>query len=631
MMKKNRVLDKINSSKDVRKLSDEELNQLCGELRKEIIKVVSKNGGHLSSNLGVVELTVALHKIFCFPDDKLIWDVGHQSYTHKLLTGRKEQFSTLRQEGGLSGFCRPNESEYDCFISGHASTSLSAACGIARAELLKGSNNMVIAVIGDGSMTGGMAFEALNNASELKNLVIILNYNEMSISKNVGGLARYLSNMRSTHTYLQTKKYLENMLDMTPVLGKPLKQGLYLSKLRIKDFVYHSNLFTELGFSYLGNVDGHNLANLQDAFHWAKKAERPALIQVFTTKGKGYSKAENNPGEYHSVSSFSVKEGTKPNASRENFSIIFGKELAYLAGMDRRICAITAAMKYGTGLQFFAAAYGDRFFDVGIAEEHAVTFAAGLASNGMLPVFAVYSTFLQRGFDQIIHDAAISKEHIVLAIDRAGIVGEDGETHQGIFDVSYLSLIPGIVIYSPANYQELRKALKRALYKHDGIVAVRYPRGEQNIVSATYKYSDQDYSVFGDGKIALVTYGRIVSEGIRAQEDLNQMGINTSLFNLNRIYPIPEKAVQRLEHYSSIFFFEEGIQNGGIGEHLLTLLNQRGFKGDYTITAIQNQFISHAFVKDSLRKCGLDAAGMINIISKSINIQREEDICNEKG
>ncbi|WP_069988994.1 1-deoxy-D-xylulose-5-phosphate synthase [Massilioclostridium coli] len=615
-MNQNSLLSRINSPRDLDQLTDAELKRLCAEIRTCIIQTVSKTGGHLASNLGVVELTVALHRAFESPKDKIVWDVGHQCYTHKLLTGRREQFSTLRQENGISGFPRPYESEHDSFMAGHSTNSISAACGIARAELLKGSNRSVIAVIGDGAFTGGMAYEALNNAAGLHNLIVILNYNEMSISKTVGSFARYLANLRSEPTYLKTKSSLENILDHTPVVGKGLKKVLSSSKKGIKNMLYHSNFFTDLGFAYLGPVDGHNLEELSRAMNWAKNADKPALIQVFTTKGKGYSKAEQNPGAYHGVSNFDIEQGNPDFIEEDSFSTAFGKELERIGRMDKKVCAVTAAMKYGTGLQYFSSTCRDRFFDVGIAEEHAVTFCSGLACNGMRPVFAVYSTFLQRGYDQIIHDAAISRNHVVLAVDRAGIVGNDGETHQGIFDAAYLSHIPGVTVYSPADYEETCIFLKKALYEIDGVVAVRYPRGSEPKLPE-FQEKNTDYQWIGEGNCLIVTYGRISADAIQAAQKLGEV-CPTAVLKLNRISPLPEEAVKKASQYQRIFFFEEGIRLGGIGEHFLNALNQYGFQGSYTLTAIDH-FIPQASVESSLKQLHLDRDGMIKTIVEQIN------------
>ncbi|HNX64668.1 MAG TPA: 1-deoxy-D-xylulose-5-phosphate synthase, partial [Oscillospiraceae bacterium] len=421
---------------DLKKLNYRQCRLLCDEIREILIDTVTKTGGHLASNLGSVELTMAIHRVFDCPDDKIVWDVGHQAYTHKLLTGRFENFSSLRQEGGISGFPKPSESEYDAFISGHSSTSISAVCGIAKALRLQKKDNCAVAVIGDGAFTGGMAYEGLNNAGKSgDNIIIILNHNDMSISKNVGALAKYLTSIRSKPEYLNTKNIIERALNNTPLLGAPLKKIIKTSKSALKGVLYHSTMFEDFGFVYLGPVDGHNLEELEKTLTVAKNLKKPVFVHVNTVKGKGFSPAEKNPGAFHGLSKFELQTGNPEVISEDSFSAAFGKELSRLAYSDKRICAVTAAMKYGTGLQYFHNEHKSRFFDVGIAEQHAITFSAGLAKTGMLPVAAIYSSFLQRGYDQIIHDCSIDKTHIVIGIDRAGIVGEDGETHQGLFDV----------------------------------------------------------------------------------------------------------------------------------------------------------------------------------------------------
>ncbi len=453
---KSSILDTICSPQDVKELPFEQLDVLCTQIRERLIQTTAKTGGHLASNLGTVELTVALHRVFDCPDDQIVWDVGHQCYTHKLLTGRREQFSTLRQEGGLSGFPKRKESEYDAFIAGHSSTSISVASGLARAKKLQNDQHHVIAVIGDGAFTSGLAFEGANNAARFgDNLIVILNDNKMSISKNVGSFSKYLSKIRARPAYFRTKDRVESICNHLPLIGKPLNQLLVWLKTTMKTVVYGSNWFEDMGFCYLGPIDGHNMETLCDVLQRAKNLHRPVFLHIETQKGKGYSYAEENPGEYHGTSGFDIDTGKSFSSASTNFSNEFGLYLTELAKRDERICAITAAMKYGTGLNHFSRAFGQqgRFFDVGIAEPHAVTFAGGLAANGMLPVFAVYSSFLQRCYDQIIHDLSIEQQHVVIGIDRAGIVGSDGETHQGLFDVAMLSSVPGITLYSPATYE----------------------------------------------------------------------------------------------------------------------------------------------------------------------------------
>ena len=617
--KKYALLDSVHSPDDLKQLNSDELLKYCDEVRSFLVHSVSQTGGHLASSLGVVELTVALHRIFDSPRDKIVWDVGHQSYVHKLITGRKDQFDTLRQEGGISGFCRPSENPHDAFISGHSSTSLSAALGLSIASKIQGEDNYTIAVVGDGAFTGGMVYEALNNADASKNLIVILNHNEMSISKNVGAFARYLASMRSKPRYLRLKSRVEKILDKTPLIGKRLKGTLLYSKTAIKHLLYHSTFFEDFGFMYLGPVDGHNLEELVNVLNRAKKADQPVFIQVDTIKGKGYSFAEENPGAYHGVPKFDAASGNSGQEVTSCFSNVFGIALNKMADEDERICAITAAMKYGTGLQFFSSAHRDRFFDVGIAEQHALTFACGLSRQGMIPVFAVYSTFLQRAFDQIIHDAAIEGQHIVLGVDRAGIVGDDGETHQGIFDVAFLSMIPGVTIYSPSDYAELRLCLKKAVYDTQGIAAVRYPRGKESggFLPLSKEFEPYYFSE-GSDECLIVTYGRLFDQALSARQQLQRKGMNPAILKLTQVSPLPEEAIRLAARYRTVFFFEEGIRSGGAGEHFETALLRQGFCGKLSLRAIENQFVPQAPIDRALEKLGLSAEGMVQTIVQEI-------------
>lgn len=607
----NTILESISSPRDIKKLPADQLERLCAEIRSFLVDTVSVTGGHLASNLGTVELTVALHKVFDLPQDKIIWDVGHQSYTHKILTGRREAFHTLRQKGGISGFPRPSESEYDAFIGGHSSTSISAAIGLCAANRLKGRDDHVIAVIGDGAFTGGMAYEALNNAGKnIDNLIVILNYNEMSISKNVGGFARYLAARRSNPNYLKMKERVEKLLDHTPLIGRHLKETLQTSKSAIKNLLYHSTFFEDFGFIYLGPIDGHNLPELITTLEDAKRRKKPVLVHVDTVKGKGYSFAEENPGAFHGISKFDVDTGL-PNAIQEEcYSQVAGRVLTEMAETDSRICAVTAAMKYGTGLQDFAHAYRDRFYDVGIAEQHAMTFCAGLAASGLVPVFAVYSSFLQRAFDQIIHDAAIEPQHVVLAVDRAGIVGEDGETHQGIFDVSFLSMVPGIVIDSPCGFRELELCLRRAVKQESGVVAVRYPRGTEN-TAIPWPEKEYPYFRFGEGAdVLIVTYGRLSEEAYFARQTLAEAGISVDFLKITRLVPVADEIYEICKQYQHVLFYEEGIRNGGLGQLLLNGLYERGFDGKFQLHAIDG-FVPHGKIYELLADLELDRAAMI--------------------
>lgn len=607
------MISELNLPEDLKKLSVQQCWYLCGEIRNMLINTVSKTGGHLASNLGVVELTMAIHRSFSSPEDKIVWDVGHQAYVHKILTGRADRLSTLRQENGISGFPKPNESPHDTFISGHSSTSLSVACGIAEAMRIQGKDNYTVAVIGDGAMTGGMVYEAMNNCCYLQsNMIVILNDNNMSISKSVGSLEKYLTSLRNSEKYLDTKRRVERNLTNIPVVGNKVAKGVKQAKDAIKSTILERNLFEDMGFIYLGPIDGHSLRDLEQAMRMAKSFHKPVFIHVKTVKGKGYLPAEKNPGEYHGISKFDIRTGNPEVSAGDSYSTAFGKELAALAKNDDRICAITAAMKYGTGLQYFGREIPERFYDVGIAEQHAVTFAGGLASMGQIPVFAVYSTFLQRAYDQLIHDIAIGGLHLVLGIDRAGIVGDDGETHQGMFDVPMLTSIPGTVIYSPSCYDELRYCLRRAVYGENGLVAVRYPRGAEE-VSFRRSTSYADYKFTGSGDILIVSYGRIFNEAYKAQSLLSADGIECSLLKLTKIFPVDDSIIHEMMKYKCIVFFEETAENGSISEKVGNLLMECSYKGDYSRVSAGG-FIKQSTVRSALDKFGLNCAKMAEYV-----------------
>ncbi len=597
------LLDRLKLPQDLKKLSFRQLEALCAEIRSVLIHTVSKTGGHLSSNLGVVELTVALHKTFDAPKDQIVWDVGHQSYTHKILTGRKNKMDTLRQKGGLSGFPKPAESIYDAFIAGHSSTSISVAAGLARAKSLKAEPGFTIAVIGDGAFTGGMAYEALNNAGHYKDrIIVVLNDNEMSISKNVGAFARYLAQIRSKPEYYSTRDKIRKWISAVPLVGKPMAKLVSDSKSYLKEMLYHSNLFEDFGFEYVGPVDGHDLESLCDAFERAKASDGPVLVHVDTIKGKGYSFAEKQPDAYHGVPQFNAKLGSCENRPQD-FSAVFGSWIAEAAEKDAKICAITAAMKDGTGLEEFAARYPERFYDVGIAESHAVTFSAGLAHGGLHPVFAVYSTFLQRAYDQVMQDMAIANEHVLLAVDRAGIVGEDGETHQGIFDISFLSSIPGITILSPATYPELRACLDRAMYRCTGPVAVRYPKGREKAFPAGL-HGNEKFQLSKDVDILLISYGRLAVSCCQAAELLRQKGVDVGVLKLTQLLPYCEELLPMFLKKKSIFFVEEAIEQGSISQMTGNLLLQNGYQGKFFVRAVPNRFLAQASVDEIFEELG---------------------------
>ena len=611
-----KFLKNITSPEDLKKLNIDELEVLATEIRSFMVDSVSKTGGHLSSNLGVVELSIAMHKCFNSPKDKFVWDVGHQIYTHKILTGRLDKFNTLRTENGISGFCAPNESEHDIFYSGHSSTSISAALGIAEANKIQGKKDYTVAVIGDGALTGGMAYEALNNAGRSgTRLIVVLNDNEMSISENVGSMARYLAVVRAKPQYNKLKARTERVLNKIPLIGSPIANIISKIKTDIKNSMYESTFFEDLGFNYMGPIDGHNLEHLCEAFDSAKLLNEPVLLHISTIKGKGYDFAETSPSKYHGISKFDVDTGEAISSSK-SYSDCFGETLCDFAENDKSVCAVTAAMGIGTGLRSFSEKYADRFFDVGIAEEHAVTFCSGLAKNEMNPVFAVYSTFLQRCYDQIVHDVSLQKQKVVLAIDRAGFVGEDGETHHGLFDVAFLGTIPEIKIYSPYNFALLKEDMHKALYEENVAAAVRYPRGSENEITKKLKRNSPEYSTYGDigADTAIVTYGRITSEAVVAVDSLKSEGKSVFLVAFNLIKPIPDDAIALLINKKKIYFFEEGQKSGGIAERLGCILLENGYSGKYSITAVDDKFVEQASVSDLLNKYGLDNEAMIKKI-----------------
>lgn len=611
-----KYLGKVNSPDDLKQIPEQELDVLCAEIRDCLISTVSENGGHLASNLGVVELTVALHRVFNSPTDSIIFDVGHQCYTHKILTGRYDKFPTIRKEGGLSGFMRPDESEHDPFITGHSSNSISAAYGIAKAKQLLENEGCAVAVVGDGAMTGGMIYEALNNAgTSKKNFIVVLNDNKMSISRNVGALSRYFTAIRTSNFYHKFKRAVLLFLSKIPALGSFLRTTILRSKLIIKNAIYDTSIFEAFGFHYLGPVDGHDTAKLIKILDIARKKNCPVLVHIITKKGKGYEPAENKPMNYHGVSPFNVSEGVK-SASYECFSSVFGETVLELAENDNSVCAITAAMTEGTGLIGFKKNFPERFFDVGIAEEHAVTFAAGLASKGMKPYFAVYSSFLQRGYDQIIHDAAIAGLNVTLCVDRAGFVGEDGETHNGLFDVPFLTSIPNIKIYSPTYHSELRSVLKKSA-KNNELCAIRYPRGAELDKCPSGVSFNNDYTLFENkSDTLLISYGRIFANVLKAENELNSRGISVDALKLNKIFPIDKTVISIVKKYKKVYFYEEGIRNGSIAEKLGAMLFEAGISDiSYKIFAVDDGFVKSAKTESLFKKYKFDFESIIKEIA----------------
>lgn len=609
------VLDNVNSPKDLKKLNTDELNELCEDIRKVLINTVSQTGGHLASNLGVVELTVALHKVFNSPNDQIVFDVGHQCYTHKILTGRKDKFDTMRTEGGISGFTRPVESKHDIFSSGHSSTSISAAVGLARAKQIKGEKGKVIAVIGDGALTGGLAYEALNNSgNDNSNLIVILNDNNMSISQNVGSMAKNLTTIRTSKKYVTFKSKIQRGLARIPKIGTNINRLFTLVNTKIRKIVYKSTFFEDLGFRYYGPIDGHDIEDLIDVLSAAKAHNHSVLIHVNTVKGKGYLPAEKNPTQFHGIGKFDINTG-EPLGKGKNFSSVFGETMCKFAENDGRICCVTAAMAEGTGLCDFANKYPKRFFDVGIAEQHAVTFSSGLAKNGMVPVFAVYSTFLQRSYDQLVHDVAMQELKVIFGIDRAGFVGEDGESHQGIFDTSFLNSIIGLTAFAPSYYDELESMFYEAIYKVKGAVAIRYPRGSEGVKPEGYEYNHESFSVFGDVNCTncIVTYGRLFSECYQAYEQLE----DTFIIKLNMIKPIDKAVLTYLQNCKKVFFYEESIRAGSVGECFGSMLIENGLNAEFRHIAVDNEFVKQASVSSQMKTYHMDTQSVIEEVKNA--------------
>lgn len=562
------ILHNVNYPKDIKKLNLEQKQKLAEEIRKYILEIVSKNGGHLASNLGVVELTIAIHSVFDSPEDKIIWDVGHQAYVHKILTGRKEKMKTLRTFGGLSGFPKINESQYDSFDTGHSSTSISVALGMARARDLLHKNNKVISIIGDGALTGGMAIEALNDAGNSKtNITVILNDNEMSISQNTGGMRKLLTKIRIKKTYKRSNNLVKRFFLKVPLIGKPIVETAHKIKKGIKGTIIPNMYFEDIGFTYLGPVDGHNIEELETILKKSQNINGPILIHVITKKGKGYGIAEENPDKFHGISSFNIETGEVINKSEKDYSKVFGNKLAELAKKDDKIVTITAAMKDGTGLKEFANKFPKRFFDVGIAEEHAIGLIGGMAASGLKPVFAVYSSFLQRGYDQLIHDIALQNLPVTIGIDRAGIVGNDGETHQGLFDLCFLSTIPNFVIMAPKNYEELEKMLEFSINLKKP-TAIRYPRGEEGKIK--FKNSKEiklgKSEIIKEGKdITIIAIGKMVERAVEISNLLKENSIEAEVINARFLKPFDEETlINSANKTKKVITIEDGILEGGL-------------------------------------------------------------------
>lgn len=601
------MLEMIHDRSDLLNLSPEQEKELCSEIREFLVQHISQTGGHLASNLGVVELTLALHKVYNTEKDRLLFDVGHQSYVHKILTGRKELFSTLRTFGGLSGFPKPNESIHDPFVAGHASDAVSVALGMARARTRLGEDYDVVAVLGDGALTGGLSYEGLNDAGESgEPIVVILNDNGMSIAGNVGAVARHLSLVRLKPGYFGLKKAYRQFTKTVPG-GKKLYELSHRIKTQMRRKLIGVTLFEEMGFQYLGPVDGHDTAKLTFLLQQAKEMREPVLLHVITKKGKGYVPAEIMPQDFHGVGSFDPVSGCRPAATAGRFSDTFGQTMFCLAEEDSRVCAITAAMEQGTGLDHFALAFPDRYFDVGIAEGHAVSMAAGMAKQGMIPVFAVYSTFLQRAYDMLLHDVALLNLHVVFAVDRAGFVGEDGETHHGLFDVGYLSQVPGMQILCPASQAELREMLRKAVLDLQGPVAVRYPKGGDG----SYKRALWQDQLHDDAALTMVTYGTTINHVLSAAELLRGSGIAADVIKLNQILPLHTDTIEKsVKKTGKLLMIEETAEKGSVGQSLCALLLQHGVTPACKLLHCGNGIVPHGDLTSLRRMMKLDADGI---------------------
>ena len=618
------LLDKIEKANDIKKIDKSDYGELAEEIRQFLIEKISVTGGHLGSNLGAVELTMALHLALNLPEDKIIWDVGHQSYTHKILTGRKDGFDVLRQFHGMSGFPKRKESDYDAFDTGHSSTSISAGLGLVKARDLKGEKTTIVSVIGDGSLTGGMAYEALNNAAKLEtNFIVVLNDNNMSISENVGGVSKYLNNIRTATGYLDLKEGIYNALKRKPG-GDGIVNSIRRAKSSFKQLVIPGMFFEDMGVTYLGPVDGHDIEGLIKVIEEAKRVKGAVLVHVITQKGKGYGPAEKHPARFHGAEPFDIETGI-PSHPRTvaNYTDVFSTVMCKLGQRDERVVAITAAMPDGTGLKRFRNMYPDRFFDVGIAEEHAVTFAAGLAAGGMKPIVAVYSSFLQRAYDQILHDVCIQQLHVVFAIDRAGLVGSDGETHQGIFDISFLSSIPNMTIMAPKNDYELKSSLEFALEEFNGPIAIRYPRGEAVVrfreFNAPVEYGKAEL-MYEESDIAILALGSMVDTAFNVRERLKEQGYNVTLVNARFVKPIDSAMIDKISTtHKLIVTLEENVSSGGFGRAVCQYINDKELHNYVLDISLPDDYIEHGSVDILRRETGIDEDTIVKRITAVYN------------
>ncbi len=603
------ILEKINSPQDLKAIPDAQLGTLSAEIRQKLLDTVSKNGGHLAANLCVVELTIALHRAFESPKDKIIFDVGHQAYVHKLLTGRYNNFDTLRQWGGISGFPKRTESEHDAFGAGHSSTSISAAAGIAAANQLSGNDSYTVAVVGDGAFTGGMIYEALNNCADKEKLIIVLNDNDMSISPNVGGMSKYFSKVRSSAKYFRLKNGTKECFRKIPGIGGGLTKIARKVKNSFKKVALSQNFFEQFGLNYYGPLDGNDMKHLEAVLREAKDDRQCSVIHICTTKGKGYAPAEKRPDLFHGVSGFDIETGELKGSGKESYSDRFGKIICDRAEKNEKIVAITAAMPDGTGLSDFARRFPKRFFDVGIAEEHAMTFACGLATVGIIPVFAVYSTFMQRAYDQLIHDAALQNLHVIVMLDRAGLVANDGATHHGIFDAGYISQIPNVTFYAPNSFASLEECFDKAL-NADGPVVIRYPKsGDMSCSGFMHHDSFDIYDTGEKCENAIITYSRLTETAVDAANICKENGIDARVISIKRLSPLDDKIYEFTAGMKKIIFAEEGIKNGGIAQRLGSLLAEKGLLShtEYVIKAIDDQFPQHGSNDQILESLDLTA------------------------
>lgn len=624
------MLEKIQKPNDIKKIPADQLPALADEIREFIIESLSKTGGHLASNLGVVELTIAMHRVFDLPKDKLIWDVGHQSYTHKILTGRKDRFETLSREGGISGFPKRSESDCDVFDTGHSSTSISAGVGYVRARELKKENYSVISIIGDGALTGGMAYEALNNAASLKsNFIIVLNDNEMSITENVGGMSSYLSGLRTASAYTDFKMDVTKALNRIPGIGPGMVDAMRKTKSSIKQIIIPGMLFEDMGLTYLGPVDGHNIPQLIKTFQEAKRFEGPILVHVLTQKGRGYEPAMRHPARFHGAGPFDVKTGLPVGKSNPTYTDVFSTVMRKMGDRRKDVAAVTAAMMTGVGLKRFSNMFPDRCFDVGIAEEHAVTFAAALSLGGITPVVAIYSSFLQRAYDQIMHDVCMQNLHVVFAIDRAGLVGYDGETHHGIFDLSYLGSMPNMTILAPKNLWELSDMIKFAV-DYDGPIAVRYPRGEAYTGLKEFRAPiclGKSEVIHEGSRVALLAVGSMVKMAEEVQKQLKErMDMDAALVNARFVKPIDEELLRSFaDTYELVVTLEENVKDGGFGERVLAFAEEEDLPFGVEIIALPDRFIPHGSVSYQMKQVGFTPEDICGRIEEYYRKQGQEE------